>query len=387
MIGTRWAPRRARSRAKRPQKHRSPTSRRPRLRLHRLSPCRSRRAWHCRAGACNSRTPTVTTQPVFVVCFPPSHLQCRVAGLFDAFTEVKLPKSLVRAQEKEAKRKEKAQEKKRLARRVSFGSSPSGAQRSTEPVRLGQEEIGATMVPSELDSELAAVRLEYPRGMWEARLMRLAEVLYGRYERVLPPILNNWDAPLCYVNAESRSLLDAFVAEVPEQEGRSFVQFILSEEHHPALRVCASLAAQQWPQMVLAQVRSATAAAQARMATYLLVAVARTSEAAAVEALQVFLSRELNGPDSVDGAALEALVARVGTTLKLDDVPLAQRLAAQWLPSARGAQLWLGISSAIKAQPEIFEAVFPYAVSDTQAEGEQAAVQIYIIVCCGRACD
>lgn len=285
-----------------------------------------------------------------------------------------MPKSLLRAQEKEAKRKDKAAAK-RLTRRVSFGASPTSEARSNEPARLGQEEIGLALVASELDSELAAVRLEYPRGMWEARLMRLAEVLYSRYERVLTPILNNWDAPLCYVNAECRALLDQFVGEVPEQECKSFVQFILGEEPHPALRVCASLAAQQWPQAVLAVVRASTAASQSRMATFLLVAVGGVSGAAAADALAVFLTRQVDAiDDDVDGAALETLVTRVGADHRLEDAALAQRVAKHWLASARGAQLWLVASKAIKAHPDTFEAVFPYAVTDTQAEGERAPV-------------
>ncbi len=59
------------------------------------------------------------------------------------------------------------------------------------------------------------------------------QVLFGLFEHAVVPILNNWDAPLCYLGPDTSALLQAFVAEVPEEECASFIVFLLSQDEVP----------------------------------------------------------------------------------------------------------------------------------------------------------
>lgn len=279
------------------------------------------------------------------------------------FTDVSLPPSLQKAKEKAEREEQRRKERKGAERRVSFGNSPQGkAGKGGEAAKqIGQEEIGERMDAKRLGVDLDGVRAEYPV-QGEARLMRMAEILHARYENSVVPILNNWDAPYCYVNAESRALLERFVSEVSAEDSRSFVEFLLAEAPQSAIRLCASLVARKHPALVL----EAAQGDDSKMAAFMLVAAAGVTSAHAAKALQVLLSQHVE-LDSLDTSALEAIVGRLGKE-RLDDSALAVRVIESWMTSERGSVLFSQVQHAFVLHPSMFEALFPFALSDTQGE-------------------
>lgn len=285
-------------------------------------------------------------------------------GLFQVFTNVDLPPSLQREKAKEERRKENEKSRRTLA---GTASNKQGGEERKKERRLTEEEVGERMDAHHLKVELDGVRDEYPIE-YEARLMRLAEILYARYDGSLPPTLNNWDAPYCHLNANARELLGKFVAEVSAEDSKSFVDFVLGQPLQPALRLCAYLVARQHPAMVIDAVR----ANDSKIASYLLVAAAGTSPESASRALQTFLgSRQIEALSEIDTAGIDCIISRMGSSHKLNDHELAVRLIKAWLPTERGVALFSHvIIGAFAVHPAMFEALFPFALSDVSRQAD-----------------